>query len=259
MRTKVWGWLTISLCLPVLLVLGLAGKAPAASATLQVTPDVVEISAFYQGRYVTVTGTLPEGLGAVVEVTGPATEEHLMRKGRRGPLWMNVGQINVSGVPSLYLVLSNGADLLAGNRLDASWGFPSLIQRISLTGDVQPNEHDKFKHQFLELKESQDLYGAWPGGLKVSPAGDGRQKVTGQFWLPSNIRPDTYKVCLSAVRGSQAVEKVCTDLPVQMVGFPAFLMTMAYEHAALYGLLAVIIAIVVGAIMGYLFKGGGGH
>jgi hypothetical protein len=259
MRTKVWGWLTISLCLPVLLVLGLAGKAKAESATLQVSPDVVEINSFFQGRNVTVTGTLPTGLGAVVEVMGPATEEHLMRKGRRGPLWMNVGQISVSGVPSLYLVLSSHADLLAGNLIHGPWGFPSLIQRISLTGDVQADELDKFKHQFLELKESQKLYGSWPEGLTVSPAGDGRQKVTGKFWVPSNIRPDTYKVCLTAVRGSQAVEKVCTDLPVQMVGFPAFLMTMAYEHAALYGLLAVIIAIVVGSIMGYLFKGGGGH
>jgi uncharacterized membrane protein YraQ (UPF0718 family) len=43
------------------------------------------------------------------------------------------------------------------------------------------------------------------------------------------------------------------------VGFPAFFMTMAYQHGALYGILAVFIAIVVGFIMGYLFKGGGGH
>jgi hypothetical protein len=259
MRTKVWGWLTISLCLPLLLVISLAGSAQAESATLQVSPDVVEISSFYQGRNVTITGTLPEGLGAVVEVMGPTTEEHLMRKGRRGPLWMNVGQINVSGVPSLYLVLSSRADLLAGNLIDAPWGFPSLIQRISLTGDIQANEQDKFKHQFLELKESQKLYASLPGGLTISPAGDGRQKVTGKFWLPSNIRPDTYKVCLTTVKDGQQVGRVCIDMAVEMVGFPAFLMVMAYQHAALYGLLAVVIALVVGAIMGYLFKGGGGH
>jgi hypothetical protein len=259
MRTKVWGWVTISLCLPVLLVISLAGSAQAESATFQLTPDVVEINSFFQGRNVAVTGTLPEGLSAVVEVMGPTTQQHFMRKGRRGPLWMNVGEISVTGVPSLYLVLSSAADLLAGSHIHAAWGFPALIQRISLTGDVQENEQDKFKHQFLELKESEQLYGAWPGGLKLSPAGDGRQKVAGKFWVPSNIKPDTYKVCLTTVREGHAVDKACIDLPVQMVGFPALLMTMAYEHAALYGLLAIIIALVVGAIMGYLFKGGGGH
>jgi hypothetical protein len=258
MRTKLRGWLTISLCLPLLLVLGLAGSAQAESATLQVTPDVVEVSSFFQGRNVTVTGTLPEGLGAVVEVTGPTTEEHLMRKGRRGPLWMNVGAINVTGAPSIYLVLSSTADLLKGQGA-STWGFPSVTGKLSLSGDLKPDEHAMFKQQFLELKESQQLYASMPGGLKVSPAGDGRQKITGKFWLPSNIKPDKYKVCLTTVKEGQQVGQVCTDLGVQMVGFPAFLMTMAYQHAALYGLLAIIIAIVVGAIMGYLFKGGGGH
>jgi hypothetical protein len=259
MRTRAWSWLTVFFCLPLLLALGLPGPVLAEPATLQLSPDVVEINSFYQGRDVAVTGTLPAGLDAVMEVIGPARPEHLMRKGRRGPLWMNVGEINVNEAPSLYLVLSSVADLLAGNRIDAAWGFPALIQRISLQGDVQESEKDKFKQQFLELKESEGLYGAWPGGLKVSPAGHGLQKITGKFWVPSNIKPDTYKVCLTTVREGQAVDRVCLDLPVQMVGFPAFFMTMAYQHGALYGILAVFIAIVVGFIMGYLFKGGGGH
>ncbi len=258
MRTKIRDWLTIFLCLPVLMVLGVAGLVQAEPPTLQVSPDVVEITSFYQGHNVTVTGALPEGLGAVVEVTGPTTEEHLMRKGRRGPLWMNVGAINVTGAPSIYIVLSSAADLLKGQGASA-WGFPSVTGKLNLSGDLKPDEHAKFKQQFLELKESQNLYASLPGGLTLSPAGDGRQKVTGNFWLPSNIKPNTYKVCLTSVKDGQAVDRVCTDLAVQMVGFPAFLMTMAYEHAALYGLLAVLIALVVGAIMGYLFKGGGGH
>ena len=241
------------------LLLAGSSAARATALTLKVSPDTVQIGTFFDGETVKVTGQIPAGAQAVLEIVGTKADEHLMRKGRRGPLWMNVGKISVSGVPSLYLVLSSQADLLAGNRIDAPWGFPSLIQRISLTGDIQATEQDKFKHQFLELKETQKLYGAWPQGLKVSPAGAGRQKVTGKFWVPSNIKPNTYKVCLTTVREGLAVDKVCLDMPVQMVGFPAFLMTMAYEHAALYGLLAIIIAIVVGAIMGYLFKGGGGH
>jgi hypothetical protein len=36
-------------------------------------------------------------------------------------------------------------------------------------------------------------------------------------------------------------------------------MSLAYQHGAIYGILAVIIAIFTGFIMGYLFKGGGGH
>lgn len=239
-----------------ILVLVLSGAVRAEPVSVQVTPDVIEVSAFYQGTEITVTGSIPAGYQAVAEVTGPAREEHLMRKGRRGPLWMNVGEVTVSGAPSLYLVSSTDAGLLSE---DSPWGLKALGQQLTLGGQVEDRENAMFVEQFLELKHREKLYGAWPGGLQTLPTGDGRLKVTGKFWLPANVKPDTYKVCLSAVKEGKAAGLQCADLPVKMVGFPALLMTLALEHAALYGILAVVIAIVVGFIMGYLFKGGGGH
>ena len=255
MRARVRKWPAMLAGLTVFLVLVLAGAAGAQSG-LQVNPPVVEISTFFHGLEVTVTGTIPAGHQAVAEVTGPVSEEHLMRKGRRGPLWMNVGEINVSGAPSLYLVLASAPALVTG---EAPWGFAALMKHISLSGQVQPDEQTKFQEQFLLLKKSQQLYAAMPEGLKTAPAADGRLAVTGKFWLPSNVRPDTYKVCLAAVLDGKATEQQCADLVVKMVGFPALLMSLAYQHAALYGILAVVIAILTGFIMGYLFKGGGGH
>jgi hypothetical protein len=255
MKVRVSKWPVILAGLTVLLAAGLTGVA-GAQAGIQVNPPVVEISTFYQGIEVTVTGTIPEGHQAVAEVTGPVSEQQLMRKGRRGPLWMNVGEVNVSGAPSVYLVLASAPALVTG---ETPWGFAALMKHISLSGQVQPDEMTKFQEQFLELKKSQKLYAAKPEGLKIAPAGDGRLAVTGKFWLPSNVRPDTYKVCLTAVQDGKATEQQCADLVVKMVGFPALLMSLAYQHAALYGILAVVIAIVTGFIMGYLFKGGGGH
>jgi len=237
------------------MILGLAGSEGAESVILQVVPPVVEISAFFHGREVTITGTLPAGYQAVAEVVGPVGQEHLMRKGRRGPLWMNVGEVSVSGAPSLYLVLSSAADLLTKG---STWGFQSLKKDIALAG-VPEKEKGKFLEQFLELKQSEKLYAVWPGGLKLTPAGDDRQEVRGKFWLPANVKPENYKVCLTAIRDGQAAEQQCAPLAVQMIGFPALLMSLAYEHGLLYGILAVVIAIFTGFIMGYLFKGGGGH
>ena len=67
------------------------------------------------------------------------------------------------------------------------------------------------------------------------------------------------QVCLTVLQGGQVISKQCRDLKVVMVGFPAMMASLAYEHGATYGILAVIIAIVTGFAMGYLFKGGGGH
>ncbi len=51
------------------------------------------------------------------------------------------------------------------------------------------------------------------------------------------------------------MEQKIEEIEVRMVGFPAFLATLAYEHAALYGIVAVVIAIATGFLMGFLFKG----
>ena len=83
--------------------------------------------------------------------------------------------------------------------------------------------------------------------------------MTASFPLPTNTRPGTYKVCLSVIQDGKVVSHACTDLTVAMVGFPALLASLAYQHGAAYGVLAVVIAIVTGFAMGFLFKGGGGH
>ncbi len=248
--------LTTVWCVTILVILGLAASAPAEAVILQVVPPVVDISAFFHGREVTITGTLPAGHQAVAEVVGRTGEEHLMRKGRRGPLWMNIGEVTVTGAPSLYIALSSVPELLAQN---SPWGLQSLKKQINLAGLIQAQENGAFQEQFLELKQSEKLYAAQPGGLKLSPAGNGRLEFRGKFWLPANIKPDTYKVCLTAVRDGKAVDRQCADLLVHMVGFPALLMSLAYEHGLMYGILAVVVAIFTGFLMGYLFKGGGGH
>jgi hypothetical protein len=239
----------------------LAGVLPARAAalTLRVSPATVQIGAFFHGQTVTVSGTIPGGAQAVLEIVGPSAEETLMRKGRRGGLWMNVGKILVHDAPSLYLVMSTAKDLLTAANPSATWGYEALKQRITFTGRIEPAEQQKFLGQFLQLKESEHIYATRPGALKVGAASGGQSPITGTFSLPTITKPGAYEVCLSVIDNGKVVRRTCTDLTVAMVGFPALLASLAYQHGAAYGVLAVIIAIVVGFAMGFVFKGGGGH
>lgn len=234
----------------------LAGSDPLA---LQVWPDLVEIGAFFNGRDVKVSGTIPSGAQAVVEITGPAAAERLVRKGRRGGLWMNVGALEVQGAPSLYLAASTSPSLLKDPPAGAVWGYPALKQQIRFTGQMSPEERDQFLDQFFQLKESEEIYGVSPGGLKIKAGPQNLQTVTGRIPLPTKVKPGVYRVCLTVVQGDQVIGQQCRDLKVVMVGFPAMMASLAYGHGAAYGILAVVIAIVTGFAMGYLFKGGGGH
>ncbi len=237
----------------------LAGALPAQAAGLVVAPANVSIGAFFNGQTVTVSGAVPAGAQAVLEVMGASSEEPLMRKGRRGGLWMNVGEILVHDAPSLYLVMSTAKELLTQAPATATWGYQALEGRLTFTGSIEPTEREKFMSQFLQLKESEQLYAAWPGALQLKAGAGGEGQVTGRFTLPTNTRPGTYKVSLSVIQDGRVVSQTSADLTVALTGFPALLASLAYQHGAVYGVLAVIIAIVTGFAMGFLFKGGGGH
>ena len=174
----------------------LAGALPAQAAepALKVSPDNVQIGTFFYGQTVTVAGTIPAGAQAVLEVVGTSADEHLMRKGRRGFLWMNVGEITVHDAPSLYLVMSTAKELLTAAPGEATWGYPALEKRITFTGNIETAERPLFMKQFLELKESEHIYATYPGALKVKAAAGGASPVTGTFFLPTNTKPGTYKV-----------------------------------------------------------------
>lgn len=243
--------------LVVLLAAGLPARA--AEPGLKLSPAEVQIGSFFNGQTVTVSGTIPAGTQAVLEVIGGSADEHLMRKGRRAGMWMNMGEIKVQDAPSLYLVMSTAKELLTAAPPEATWGYRALEKRLVFSGKIEPAERQEFLKQFLELKESEQIYASWPGDLKVKAAAGAESAVTASFPLPTNTRPGAYKVCLSVIQDGKAVSNTCTDLTVGLVGFPAWLATLAYEHGLAYGVLAVVIAIVTGFAMGFIFKGGGGH
>lgn len=239
----------------------LAGSlsARAAEPALKISPDSVQIGTFFDGQTVKVEGSIPIGSEAVLEVAGSSADENLMRKGRRGFLWMNVGEITVHDAPSLYLVMSTAKELVSTTTREATWGYQALKRGIRFSGRIEASEYQMFIKQFLELKESENLYATFPGALKVRAGAGGQSAVKGTFFLPTNTKPGTYKVVLSVITDGKMVSSANTELKVEMVGFPALLATLAYQHGATYGIIAVVIAIVTGFAMGFLFRGGGGH
>jgi uncharacterized protein (TIGR02186 family) len=252
-------WQSVARVSGLLLLLSMPVLAHGASPDLQVTPDLVEIGTWFRGHSVTAAAMIPQGAEAVIEVMGQTADEHLMRKGRRSGLWMNVGEIEVKQAPSLYLVMSTDPKLLQAVTPETPWGFAALKRRVTMSGMITDQEKDKFFEQFIKLKESEDVYATSKEPVKKSRASGDLTPVKAQFRLPTNVRPGDYEVCLSVVQNGQVIAKNCSKIQVKMVGFPAMLTTLAYEHGLTYGILAVVIAIITGFAMGFLFKGGGGH
>jgi hypothetical protein len=230
-----------------------------ASTGFHLTPNALHVTESFRGAPITISGEIPRGTQAVVEITGPAHDVHLLRKGRRGGLWMSVGEVEVSGAPSVYLVASTGPNLPTGSGSAGEWGYVALAKRVTFSGRVPPAEKPALFSEFAKLKESQGLYGVFPGALHTTPAAEGRSRLEGQLMLPGNLAPGKYEVTLSVFYKGELLNQQSLPLRVDMRGVTAFLAVLANRHGVLYGVLAVVIAVVAGFIMGFLFKGKGAH
>jgi hypothetical protein len=217
-------------------------------------PERVQIGAFFDGARIRVSGEIPAGRSAVVEVMGKRLEEQLLRKGRHWDIWMNVGEIDIEDAPNLYVVLSTDPSDLSRADTDAEFGYSALERQVSFVGDVQGLTRPEIFRRFVALKESEKLYVQLPGALKLTGASGDLSIVEGTFRIPSRVAPGDYQVRLSVVEHGRIMHSESARLAVRMVGLPAFLASLAREHGALHGLLAILIAVLFGFLVGVVFR-----
>lgn len=241
-----------------LLVLGTLSTAPAeASGDLKIQPEVLHIGTFYSGGRVTISGQVPEGQDVIVRIAGPATNGAFDIQGRVGPFWMTRGKAELSGAPFMYvLLLPDGEDWQA-KASALGLDLRQIRKQIDLHSAALPP--DQLFDQFIELKKSEGLYVVENSAVRYTCAENGRRCFTAVYRFPRSTATGRYTILASAVAGSGIDMEQSTVLQVDEIGFTRMIDQLATHQRLLYGILAVVIALFTGAVMGVLFKGGGGH
>lgn len=245
-------WAIGMLCFLTVQAFALAPRA--AGPTLHVEPPAIQIGTFYAGTQVQVSAEIPTGSDAVIEMLGKDIEEQLLRKGQHWDIWMNVGEIDIEGAPSVYYATSSDPESLARSAPNPAFGYGALQQRTTFLGDVRGLRNPVIFDEFVMLKESERLYRVDPGKLERSSSPEGSTVIRGTFAIPSRIAAGTYTVRLSVLQNGLLVATRSTPLEVRVVGLPALLSGLARSHGGLYGLLAVAVAVVFGYATGVAFK-----
>lgn len=237
----------------------LCSTVSAVSLDIKLQPPEIKIGETFRGAPMSIMATVPPENLYIIEIKGESHTHNLLRKGRVAGLWMNVGEIKVQAAPSMYLALTNKSGPSLDKELGTSFGYASLKKTIHFLGKADKSERDLLLDQFLKLKKSQGLYNIFPGAIRVKETGTEGSKIQANVNLPCNIAPGSYQVVLSVVKDNKLIEQEITEFQVKLTGLPKVLSSMAFEQPLLYGSLAVIIAIVCGFLMGFIFGGKGAH
>lgn len=185
----------------------------------------------------------------VVVVRGPATSMVVRRKDRVGGIWINRDEMQFNGLPSFYFVASSRPlDAIAESTVLARQRIG--IDHLQFETDGDNRDIPAFREAAVRNLQREGLYGKELG--KVSFLGNRLFRTDVHF--PSNVPTGSYIVTVYLVRNGAIESAQSTPLSVSKIGVGAWVYDFAYQQSALYGLLAIVLALLAGWLAGVVFR-----
>lgn len=188
----------------------------------------------------------------VVVVEGPQERVTTWRKDRIVGLWINATSQTYIAVPSFYAVHTTD-DLR--NIASENWlkqyriGLANLP--LAALGTRAPaSVRTAFKDAFLRDRVEAGLYAQMSKAIEfLSPT-----LFSTKIALPANIPTGEYKVTTFLFSGGVLLDTQEKMLTVAKKGFEQVTFSLSRHYPALYGLIAIILAVFTGWLAGVIFK-----
>ncbi len=253
MKTTVRLFFTLSMfVLPVFTVLALPSTAHAFEVDLS-KPDV-RLTVSFKGVDLLLFGTKDKNADVIVVVRGPDENIPVRLKKRVAGIWVNVKKVVFKKVPTFYALASNRplkdilpSAVLAREKIGESF---LDVKVKSAPRDATADVITNFTAGLVRNMTRMGLYTAKTGKINLV----GKQLFRTNLWFPSNVRVGKYVIYTYLVVNQKIKEKKTTALQVHKVSFEAQIYNFAHKYALIYGLLAIVIAVVSGWIANSIFK-----
>ncbi|MCG8504039.1 MAG: TIGR02186 family protein [Sphingomonadales bacterium] len=230
-------------------------SAHAAGLVSDISERQIEIRYSFAGADLLLFGAIkaPEAddpdaeLDIAVVVRGPDLPTVVRRKERVAGIWVNTDSMLFVNAPGYYAVASTrpvselaGRDILEANEI----GFDHL--QLAITQRATPEENNVFRQALVRNKLRDGLYSSSVGGVQIREAALFRTDVI----LPANVPVGDYRAEVYLFKDGALLSRHSSEINVDKSGFERWVYTFAQEYSALYGLTAVLIALISGWIAG---------
>ncbi len=212
----------------------------------------VSITSAFHGESILLFGMFDPPGEVVVVVAGPPARETVLRKKRFLGLWLNGGRQTFDNVPAYYFVAASKPlqRLLARGASGEILSLEDRLANVRAEGTRDAAAVAAFRNGLVEVKRLQGLYPADIGQVVVQ----GDRLFRAELPFPSRLPEGVYDVRVYLLRDAEIVAAVSRPLPVGKVGFSAELAGWSVREGSLYGLGAIIIALVVGWLGGAVMR-----
>jgi uncharacterized protein (TIGR02186 family) len=216
---------------------------------------LIAITTAFVGTEVVLFGTAEAGVDLVATVHGPRQDQIVRRKARTAGIWINRERLAFDQVPSYYAV--------ASTKPISQIARPDVMARLELGVDhlrLRPIDAEgldisaisTFQDALIRNKQRHELYSREPAPIRF--IGPRLFRTTLDF--PANVPPGIYQVQVFELRDGQVIDAQRSTLVISKIGLEADVYDFAHQQAALYGLLAIVVAITAGWLAGVIFRRG---
>lgn len=238
------------------LVIALPGRSEA--VTVQTTPSLIPITMGYHGIPVEIKGDSAPGDDVIVKITSDPADIHLKYKGKAGGIfWMKLGTLIFKHIPGVYLVSTSApvATTLSPEERDANGiGFEALQKKAEIEIEKGEMPAGDWFAEFFAFKKKEKVYALKEANVRVNANGGYALTLNWPFQAP----PGNYTVEVITSRNGQITGRANSAMQVEMSGMVATISNLASNHRAVYGVIAILVALVVGFSVGNIFKKGSG-
>ena len=234
----------------------LAGPAPARAEALvaDLSSHLIAITTGFQGSELLLFGATDGEGDVVILVRGPEGPLKVRRKDRIGGVWVNRDEVIFKKVPVFFRMASNRpvGDFVPHPLLSRHQLGLRFLDLPAAAASVPPAEVTFFRAALIRGKIRDGFYA--PGEGKVTFLGERLFRTNVVF--PPNVPTGTYNIEVFLIRDGRVVGAQTTPLIVSKVGLGAEVFLFAHRHAAFYGILSVILAMLAGWLGAVAFRRG---
>lgn len=211
----------------------------------------IQITTGFVGTDVLLFGTVEADSNVVVVVRGPEEETTVWRKGRYAGVWVNERRVVFERVPSFYAVRSSAPlEDIATPVTRMRHGMGAEFLRLRSLDDISEGELKTFRAALIRNKERQGLFAT--GGEDISFLGG--QLFRTRLHFPANVPTGFYDVEVFMMQDGRVTHAQTTPLIVRKAGLGADVFFFAYNYSAIYGIIAVVLAVAAGALAAFVFR-----
>ena len=215
--------------------------------------STVEISSTFLGADILLFGAYDgqKNDDIIVVVSGQKGDIKVDKKEKKFGIWMITESIKFSNIPKYYFVASNRD-----------------IQDITNTTEIKKRKLDLNNFELISNKiDYKNLDKKWYEALK-------RNMKKKQFWkieensiklnkntlfrktlsLPSNVSTGIYNVKILHYRKGNLISQEESKIKINKTGISANIFNIAQNFSAIYGIIAVIIALFFGWFTNFIFR-----